>query len=171
MKKLFILSALMVSLVATATAQDFTKQEVRDAKRTERQEAMIQQLTTALKTHNFTFSASQMTPEFMGPQQALNQWNNYVSVYPGYLEVNLPYTSVAQNVTMIPNRVAINTTQFSFWEDMNNGSQWTLVFQTNWDGVRYIFHLNYDLDNGMARLTLVPNLGNTIVFTGTIQAN
>lgn len=170
MKKLF-LSVLMVSLVATAMAQDYSKKEVRDAKRTERQQAMVQQLTNALKTHNFTFAASQATPEFMGPQQALNQWNNYVSVYPGYLEVNLPYTSVSQNVTMIPRRVAINTTQFNFWEDMNNGSQWTLVFQTDWSGVKYVFHLNYDIDNGMATLTLVPNQGNTVVYTGSIQAN
>ncbi|MDE6499745.1 MAG: DUF4251 domain-containing protein [Rikenella sp.] len=170
MKKLF-LSVLMVSLVATAMAQDYSKKEVRDAKQTERQQAMVQQLTNALKTHNFTFAASQATPEFMGPQQALNQWNNYVSVYPGYLEVNLPYTSVSQNVTMIPRRVAINTTQFNFWEDMNNGSQWTLVFQTDWSGVKYVFHLNYDIDNGMATLTLVPNQGNTVVYTGSIQAN
>lgn len=170
MKKLF-LTVLMVSLAATALAQDFTKKEVRDARRTERQQAMVQQLTTALKSHNFTFSASQTTPEFMGPQQALNQWNNYVSVYPGFLEVNLPYISVDQSVTLIPKRVVINTTQFSFWEDMNSGSQWTLVFQTDWGGVKYMFHLNYDIDNGMARLTLVPNIGNTIVYTGSIQAN
>lgn len=171
MKKLFFFSVLMVSLVASAMAQDYTKQEVRDAKRTARQQAMIQQLTTALKTHDFTFSASQTTPEFMGPQQALNQWNNYVSVYPGYLEVNLPYASVAQDVTMIPARIAINTSQFTFWEDMNNGSQWTLVFQTEWSGVKYVFHLNYNMDNGFATLTLVPNMGNTVVYTGTIQAN
>lgn len=170
MKKLF-LSLLAVSLAATAMAQDYTKKEVRDEKRTARQQAMVQQLTGALKTHNFTFAASQMTPEFMGPQQALNQWNNYVSVYPGYLEVNLPYVSVAQNVTTIPNRVEINTTQFSFWEDMNSGSQWTLIFQTDWGGVKYVFHLNYDMDNGMATLTLVPNFGNTVVYTGAIQAN
>ena len=171
MKKLF-LSLLVASLaVKTALAQDFTKQEVRDARRSARQQTMVQQLTTALKTHNFTFAASQATPEFMGPQQALNQWNNYVSVYPGYLEVNLPYTTVAQNVTMIPERVAINTTQFTFWEDMNNGSQWTLVFQTEWSGVKYVFHLNYDMDNGRAVLTLVPNQGNTVVYSGSIQAN
>lgn len=170
MKRLF-LSLLMVSLVATAAAQDYTKKEVRDAKRTERQQAMVQQLTNALKTHNFTFSASYMTPEFDGPQQALNQWNNYVAVYPGYLEITLPYTSVAENVTTIPKRIEINTNRFTFWEDMNSGSQWTLVFQTEWGDVKYVFHLNYDINNGMATLTLVPNMGNTVVYTGTIQSN
>lgn len=170
MKRLF-LSLLMVSLVATAAAQDYTKKEVREAKRTERQQAMVQQLTNALKTHNFTFSASYMTPEFDGPQQALNQWNNYVAVYPGYLEITLPYTSVAENVTMVPKRIEINTNRFTFWEDMNTGSQWTLVFQTEWGNVKYVFHLNYDIDNGMATLTLVPNIGNTVTYSGTIQAN
>lgn len=170
MKRLF-LSLLMVSLVAAAAAQDYSKKEVRDAKRTERQQAMTQQLTNALKTHNFTFSASYMTPEFDGPQQALNQWNNYVAVYPGYLEITLPYTSVAENVTMIPKRIEIDTNRFTFWEDMNTGSQWTLVFQTEWGNVKYVFHLNYDIDNGMATLTLVPNMGNTVVYSGTIQAN
>lgn len=170
MKRLF-LSLLMVSLVATAAAQDYTKKEVRDAKRTERQQAMTQQLTNALKTHNFTFSASYMTPEFDGPQQMLNQWNNYVAVYPGYLEITLPYTSVAENVTTIPKRIEINTNRFTFWEDMNNGSQWTLVFQTEWGDVKYVFHLNYDINNGLATLTLVPNMGNTVMYTGTIQSN
>ena len=54
---------------------------------------------------------------------------------------------------------------------MNNGSQWTLVFQTEWDNVKYVFHLNYNIDNGLATLTLVPNMGNTASYTGTIQAN
>ncbi len=162
---------LMVPLAVTAMAQDYTQKEVRDAQRAQRREAMVQQLTNALKTHNFTFSASQMTPEFMGPEQALNQWNNYVSVYPGFLEVNLPYVSAAQNVTMIPQRIDINTVQFSFWEDMNSGSQWTLVFQTEWGNVKYVFHLNYDIDNGFATLTLVPNMGNTVVYSGTIRSN
>lgn len=170
MKKLF-LSILMVSMVTTAMAQDYAQKEVREARRTERRQAMVQQLTNALKTHNFTFSASQMTPEFMGPQQALNQWDNYVAVYPGYLEVNLPYVSVAQNVTTVPKRIDINTVRFNFWEDMNSGSQWTLVFQTEWGDVKYVFHLNYDIDNGLATLTLVPNMGNTVVYTGTIQSN
>lgn len=170
MKKLF-LSLLMVSLAVTAMAQDYTRKEVREARRTERQQAMVQQLTNALKSHNFTFSASQMTPEFAGPQQALNQWNNYVSVYPGFLEVNLPYVSVAENVTTVPKRIEINTVRFNFWEDMNSGSQWTMVFQTEWGNIKYVFHLNYDMDNGMATLTLVPNMGNTVVYTGTIQTN
>lgn len=170
MKKLF-LSILMVSLVSTAFAQDYTKKEVRDAKRTQRQQAMTQQLTNALKTHNFTFSASYMVPEFDGPQQALNQWNNYVAVYPGYMEVTLPYVSVAQNVTTIPKRIEINTNRVTFWEDMNTGSQWTLVFQTEWGDVKYVFHLNYNMDNGMATLTMVPNMGNTVRYTGTIQSN
>lgn len=161
----------MVSLVATAMAQDYSKKEVRDAKRTERQQAMTQQLTNALKTHNFTFSASYMTPEFNSPQVALNQWNNYVMVYPGFLEVSLPYESVMENVTTIPKRIAINTTRFTFWEDMNNGSNWTLVFQTEWGNVKYVFHLNYDINNGSATLTLVPNMGNTVVYTGSIQSN
>lgn len=169
MKKLF-LSLLMVSLVMAASAQDYTQKSVRDAKRTERQQAMVQQLTNALKSHNFTFSASQVTSEFDGPQQ-LNQWNNYVSVYPGYMEVQLPYVSVDQNVSTIPQKISINTAEFTFWEDMNNGSQWTLVFQTESDGVKYVFHLNYNIDNGLAKLTLVPNMGNTISYTGTIQAN
>lgn len=169
MKKLFF-SILMVSLVMAASAQDYTQKSVRDAKRTERQQAMVQQLTNALKSHNFTFSASQVTPEFDGPQQ-LNQWNNYVSVYPGYMEVQLPYVSVDQNVSTIPQKISINTAEFTFWEDMNNGSQWTLVFQTESDGVKYVFHLNYNIDNGLAKLTLVPNMGNTISYTGTIQAN
>ncbi len=170
MKKLF-LSLMMVGLVAGAAAQDYSKQVVRDAKRTERKEAMISQMTNALQSHNFTFSASYLTPEFDGPQQALNQWNNYVTVYPGYLEVNLPYVSVAENVTMIPKRIDFTTNRFTFWEDMNSGAQWTLVFQTEWDGVKYVFHLNYNIDNGLATLTLVPNMGNTASYTGTIQAN
>lgn len=170
MKKL-LFSIVMVSLAVTAMAQDYTQKEVREARHAERREAMVQQLTNALKTHNFTFSASQMTPEFMGPEQALNQWDNYVAVYPGFLEVNLPYVSVAQNVTTVPKRIDINTVRFNFWEDMNTGSQWTLVFQTEWGDVKYVFHLNYDIDNGLATLTLVPNMGNTVVYTGTIQSN
>lgn len=170
MKKLF-LSVMMAALVAGAAAQDYSKQAVRDAKRTERQAATISKLNSALSSHNFTFSASYLTPAYAGPQQALNQWNNYISVYPGYLEVNLPYLTVAENVTMIPNRINFTTNRFTFAEDMNNGAQWTLIFQTDWDGVKYIFHLNYNVDNGMATLTLVPNLGNTVSYTGTIQAN
>ena len=170
MKKLF-LSLALASLVFAASAQDYSQKAVRDANRAERQQAMVQQLTNALKTHNFTFSASQVTPEFQGPQQSLNQWNNYVSVYPGYMEVQLPYITVDQNVSTIPQQISINTSSFTFWEDMNNGSQWTLVFQTESDGVKYVFHLNYNIDNGLATLTLVPNMGNTISYTGTIQAN
>ena len=170
MKKLF-LSLLMVSLVMAASAQDYTQKSVRDAKRTERQQAMVQQLTNALKSHNFTFSASQVTPEFDGPQQ-LNQWNNYVSVYPGYMEVQLPYVSVDQNVSTIPQKISINTAEFTFWEDMNNGSQWTVVFQTETGAnVKYVFHLNYDTNSGLATLTLVPNSGNTLTYTGSLQAN
>ena len=30
---------------------------------------------------------------------------------------------------------------------------------------------DYNIDNGLAKLTLVPNMGNTISYTGTIQAN
>lgn len=169
MKK-FLLSILTLSMVVTVSAQDYTQKAVRDAKRTERQEAMVQQLTNALKTHNFTFSASYLIPEFMGPEQMLNQWNNYVSVYPGYMEVMLPYISVAQNTTMIPKRIAINTSMFTFWKDMVSGSMWTLVFQTEWQGVKYVFHLNYNMDNGTAILTLVPNMGNTVTYRGSIQS-
>lgn len=170
MKK-FLLSILALSMVVTLSAQDYTKKAVRDAKRTQRQEAMIQQLTTSLKSHNFTFSASYLLPEFDGSPQVLNPWNNYVSVYPGYLEIILPYTSTLQSTTMIPKRIAINTSMFTFWKDMNSGSQWTIVFQTEWEGVKYVLHLNYNMDNGSAKLTLVPNTGNTAIYTGTIQSN
>lgn len=170
MKKLF-LSILMVSLVATVAAQDYTKKEVRDQKRTERQQMMQQQLNNALKTHNFTFAASYMLPEFNSPQVPLNQWNNYVALYPNYLEVNLPYESVAPDITTIPKRISINTTQTTFWEDMNTNGVWTIVFQTEWGNVKYVFHLRYDGNTGMATLTLVPNLGNTVTYTGTIQLN
>ena len=168
MKKLF-LSLLMVSLVMAASAQDYTQKSVRDAKRTERQQAMVQQLTNALKSHNFTFSASQVTPEFDGPQQ-LNQWNNYVEVYPESIQVSLPY--ITGSVDLAPLRIEFTTTQFTFWEDMNNGSQWTVVFQTETGAnVKYVFHLNYDTNSGLATLTLVPNSGNTLTYTGSLQAN
>lgn len=171
MKKI-LLSILTLSMVITVSAQDYSQKSVRDAKRTQRQEAIVEQLTAALKSRSFTFSASYLMPEFEGPGQMLNQWDNYVSVYPGYMEVTLPYASASPNTSvMMPKRIAINTSAFTFWEDMNTGSQWTLVFQTEWDNVKYVFHLSYDSTNGSAKLTLVPNMGNTVIYTGTIQAH
>lgn len=170
MKKLF-LSILLVSLVATVSAQDYTKKEVRDQKRTERQQMMQQQLSAALKAHNFTFAASYMLPEFNSPQVPLNQWNNYVALYPNFLEISLPYQSVAEDLTTVPKRIDISTTRYTYWEDMNNNGVWTYVFQTEWGNVKYVFHLQYNSNNGMATLTLVPNMGNTVTYTGTIQLN
>lgn len=169
MKKLF-LSVLMLSLATVAMAQNNTSKEARAAQRAARQEQMTQQLTSALQNHNFTFSASQVSTPIGGMPQTLNQWNNYVEVYPESIQVSLPY--ITGSVDLAPLRIEFTTTQFTFWEDMNNGSQWTVVFQTETGAnVKYVFHLNYDTNSGLATLTLVPNSGNTLTYTGSLQAN
>lgn len=170
MKKM-LLSVLVLSMATTmAMAQTTSSKEARAAQRAARQEQMTQQLTSALQNHNFTFSASQVSTPIGGMPQTLNQWNNYVEVYPESIQVSLPY--ITGSVDLAPLRIEFTTTQFTFWEDMNNGSQWTVVFQTETGAnVKYVFHLNYDTNSGLATLTLVPNSGNTLTYTGSLQAN
>lgn len=169
MKKLF-LSVLMLSMAVTAMAQTTPSKEARAAQRAARQEQMTQQLTAALQNHNFTFAASQVSSPVGGMSQVLNQWNNYVEVYPESIQVSLPY--ITGSIDLAPLRIEFTTTQFTFWEDMNNGSQWTVVFQAQaGDNTKYVFHLNYDVNSGLATLTLVPNMGSTLTYTGSLQAN
>lgn len=169
MKKLFLTLAL-TSLVVAASAQDYSKKEVRDQLRTERQQATAQQNSAAIKAQNYTFAATYMTPQF-SPQIPLNPVTSFVAVYPNYLEVNLPYKQVAMADSNVPDQITINTNRYLTYENQETNGVWTVVFQAEWGGVKYVFHIRYNANSGAAIMTIVPNMGDSVSYTGTIQAN
>lgn len=171
MKKLLLTIAL-VSLVGFASAQDYTKQEVRQTLRKERLAANGAAIAAAIKAQNFTFGASYMTPLYNSPQVALNSFTNIVAIYPGYLEVNLPYQTVAPYDSEIGNQITINTNAIKNYQVQTSPKgNLTITFNTTWDGVNYSFHMRYMPSNGNANLTVIPNWGDPITYSGTIQAN
>lgn len=168
MKKL-ALFLLLAGLTGVVSAQDYTQKEVRDQARNTRQQQQTQQFATAVQARNFTFAVSNMETEFQGDSPLLDSWNNYVAIYPGYLEVNLPYESANQDLTRIPGRLHFETSEYTNWEDLNQNGVWTVVFQAKWDVVTYTFRMKCSTKDGSGTLTLIPNDGNQVTYFGVIQ--
>lgn len=171
MKKLLLTLAL-VSLVGVASAQDYSKKETREKLRNERTATANATVAAAVKAQNFTFGASFMMPLFSGTQQQLNSFTDIVAVYPKYLEVNLPYQTSASYDTTMGDKIVINNVDIQGYavETASNGMM-NISFNTSADGINYKFHIRYNPSNGSATLTVFPNMGDQITYTGSIHAN
>lgn len=177
MKKLFLTLAL-IGFIGAASAQDYTQKEVRDQKRAQNAQVFTQRLTAALQARNFTFIAQQVTPNF-GPTQPVNGINNYLSVYPNYLSIELPYMSFNPNVPT-PKMLNFSTNTYEYKFNIVGAQAYVTITVGNVQNLqnlnipqelRYVMHLELSLATGNGTLTVLPNFNTNITYQGVVQFN
>lgn len=175
MKKLLLILAL-----ATFTGATFAQESraERDQIRAQRQAEFTQKLTAAIHDQNFTFVAESLNPNF-GPSLPVTGIQNYVSIYPKYLDINLPYVSFN---TAMPSPRQLNFSAFHYTYEYNvmNNRAFIKIFVNNVQNLQdlsiqqnlsYTMHLDISLVSGSSTLTIVPNFNSQVQYLGTIQFN
>lgn len=177
MKKM-ILTIALLSIVGMVSAQNSLKKEQREQTRQERQQAYTAKLDQATLNRNITFTALYMQPTFT-QQMQVGPINNFVSIYPEYLDCALPYTALYAGLPippeldfMAPVYKYIATKVYNTW-NVN-------VMVENVTGPEsiqdypfadYTMHLSFSDMNGNATLTIIPENSTPITYVGSVRAN
>lgn len=177
MKKLF-LSLVLLSVAGLASAQNYTEKQVREQVRTDRHQIYMAKLDTAVVHRNITFTALYMEPTFSG-QQAVGPLNNFLTVYPSYLDVALPYQAMFTGLP-VPDALDFIAPDYSYTAQLVNGT-WNITIRVqNVAGpdtpvenpyTNYTMHLNFSVSNGSATLVVVPDYTTPITYIGNVRIN
>lgn len=177
MKKLFLTLAI-ISLVSVATAQDYSKKEYRDQVRANRATQVTAEMNQAVTNRNFTFTAHYMSSNF-GPQMPVSTTANYLSIFPNYMDVNLPYL-VFSPVIPTPRAFDFNTSNYTFASNLVNGMWYVTIKVENVMNVQanpnlpeadYNIHISFSSTTGVATMTIVPDFSPMITYYGIVRLN
>lgn len=177
MKKL-LLSIALLSIVGMVSAQNAIKKEDRQQARQARQEVYTAKLDQATTGANITFTALYMQPTFT-QQIQVGPINNFLTIYPSYLDCALPYTALFAGLP-IPPELDFMAPIYKY-NATKIGNTWNV--QINVENVTgpesiqdypfadYTMHLNFSALNGNATLTIIPENSTPITYVGSVRAN
>lgn len=177
MKKLF-LALVMVATMGSAMAQNMTKQQERAQIRTERQEAYEQSLQQATLGRNITFTAQYMQPTFTAQVQ-VGPIDNFLTIYPSYIDCQLPYTAMYSGLPIPPELDFMSPTYK--YTATRVGNMWHVIISVDnvtgpealqeYPFSAYEMTLSFSATNGNATLTVTPQDTTPITYVGSVRAN
>lgn len=177
MKKM-ILTIALLSIVGMVSAQNSVKQEDRQQVRQERQQAYVASLDLATTNRNITFTALYMQPTFT-EQVQVGPINNFLSIYPSYLDCALPYTALFAGLP-IPPELDFMAPVYKY-AAVKNANTWNVQISVenvtgpesiqDYPFADYTMHLNFSAQNGNATLTIIPENSTPITYVGSVRAN
>lgn len=178
MKKLLLsLMLLASSSLLYAQVPETLKQE-REARRTAREEAYQASVLKAIESKNFTFIAQSLQSP-SGNAQFIEPTQNYVTIYPKFMDVVLPspgnswYVNSAYNLNLYVNNFTYNYyvadgyahIQVVFENAMGAQPE---NFSRNFS---YTFAFSINLISGSATLVVNPTYSAPVSYWGNFQLN
>lgn len=179
MKKLFF-SLVLLTVASMAFAQNQNNQwhQQREQIRAQRQQMYVARLDSAVVNRNITFTALYMQPTFQG-QQEVGPLNNFLTIFPKYLDVALPYVAMFTGLP-VPDALDFIAPDYTYGAQLSNGT-WTITIRVqNVAGpdspvenpyTNYTMHLNFSVNNGSATLVVVPDYTTPITYIGNVRIN
>lgn len=177
MKKL-ILSMMLLAIVGVATAQNYSEKSYREAKRAERNAAYAQKLKAAVVGQSFTINVDYMQADMYGSVPIFAP-DNYMTIYPSFLEIDLPYRSYF-SVVETPKILNITSDQYTYVAKETNNAFIVTFTITNvingasmsaFQSTSYAVHINISKTSGSATITITPNMSSAVTYTGTLMIN
>lgn len=177
MKKM-ILTIALLSIVGMVSAQNSIKKEDREEARQERQEVYTTKLDQATINRNITFTALYMQPTFTAQMQ-VGPINNFLSIYPDYLDCALPYAALFAGLP-VPPELDFMAPVYKYASAKISNTWNVSISVENVTGPEslqdypfadYTMHLNFSALNGNATLTIIPENSSPITYVGSVRAN